>query len=196
LLQHFIDASSHDLSTPITTLLMSVKLLKLNAAQAPEQLQKLQAALTTNAENVQTTITRLDQLTQAIGSNTDRIDVSVQRLQVLLTGMLELAQLDKEFTLHPVPIDLNQLAREVVSEMEMLAQARNIQLNLATDPALGPLLLDQKEFRRALNHLLRNAINFTQAEGRVCLKTYQQHGQTVLEVSDNGMGIEPDAFYL
>lgn len=192
LLQQFIDASSHDLSTPITTLLMSITLLKRNTTQLPDHLHKL-GGIPTNGDTADpSALTHLDKLIQSIVVNSDRIDVSIQRLQKLVAGMLELARLDKEFKLNIVSSDLNHLVGEVLREAESLLQIRAITLQFMAAPNLGQVKLDPLEFRRVIRHLLENALNFTQPAGVICLKTYQYDQQAVLEISDTGIGIAPE----
>lgn len=189
LLQQFIDASSHDLSTPITTLLMSLKLLKHNAAQVSEQLLALHTAIDSAPGTVQSIMAKLDKLVQGVVGNSERIDISTQRLQKLLAGMLELAQLDRDFTLQTTLNDLNQLVNAALHEAAALAQAQGIALHFEPDPTLGLLRLDQREFGRVLKHLLNNALHFTPRGGQVTLKTRQEAGQALFEISDTGIGI-------
>ena len=50
---------------------------------------------------------------------------------------------------------------------------------------------EQNQLSRLVINLVSNAIHYSQ-EGQVKVSTYLDHGQICLDVSDNGIGIDPE----
>lgn len=59
----------------------------------------------------------------------------------------------------------------------------------------GPFMIraDRKQLMRVLNNLIRNSIQATSGkkDGRIDIRLYSEEGNHILEISDNGTGIEP-----
>ncbi|HYF16947.1 MAG TPA: ATP-binding protein, partial [Ramlibacter sp.] len=72
---------------------------------------------------------------------------------------------------------------------------RDKQLRLVLDLQAGAstALADEARMQQVLWNLLRNAIKFTPEDGRVQVRTRLEGPHLVLEVSDSGIGIEPEA---
>ena len=90
-----------------------------------------------------------------------------------------------------VPLELNALLREVVSELAPMALASRLDLGL-DDPGgkvyvMGnPVLLGE-----LLHNLVSNAIHYTPDEGVVNIRLLTAMGAVSIEVEDNGPGIPP-----
>jgi signal transduction histidine kinase len=52
---------------------------------------------------------------------------------------------------------------------------------------------DRARLKQVVVNLLDNAIKYTSAKGEIHLRVVATNGHAVLEVSDNGIGIPPDA---
>ena len=90
----------------------------------------------------------------------------------------------------PAPTDLIALAEESVSEMQLQATAKGINLRGTwPDGAQAPAMLDDYLIHRALINLLSNAIKFSPKSGQVEVSVDQRDGQYVLSVLDQGPGI-------
>jgi signal transduction histidine kinase len=57
---------------------------------------------------------------------------------------------------------------------------------------LPTIQANEDDLRRAIKHLLSNAINFTPSEGMVRLRTTVREGRIAIEVSDTGIGMTAD----
>jgi heavy metal sensor kinase len=85
----------------------------------------------------------------------------------------------------------DQLLREVVGTMQLVAQEKGICLT-AADNARCLLTSDSRQLRRVLYNLMDNAIKYTGAAGRVAVSgTVNETGWT-LTVADTGSGIPPE----
>jgi PAS domain S-box-containing protein len=187
LLREFIDITSHDLNTPLTTLRIATDLLRVYATRLPAPIATLRTILRDTA--VEETLTQLEKLVQSVVTNGDRINESTLRLQRLVGEMLEMVRLDKQVPLTLRDASLNEVARAVLQQAEANARTQGLALCYEPDPTLPPIPLDEQEIQRAIHHLVGNAITYSPAGGTVRLRTRQQDGQAILEVSDTGIGI-------
>jgi signal transduction histidine kinase len=87
-------------------------------------------------------------------------------------------------------VDLAGVARESVAAARPAAEAKGITLDFETDgPA--PLHADGARLGQVVDNLVSNAIKFTPDGGRVSVHVALTDGDTVLEVRDSGIGIDP-----
>ena len=94
--------------------------------------------------------------------------------------------------------NLNDLVRATVLVMDRGLVAHQISVQLLLDDALPPILADPVQIQRVLVNLLTNAIESLEAAEnrprRITVRSEAREGRDVLlEVSDNGVGIAPDA---
>ncbi|MFB9205691.1 sensor histidine kinase [Nonomuraea spiralis] len=108
---------------------------------------------------------------------------SLDRLQAIVTDLLTLTRLDAGAPSDHEPVDLGEL---VVAETTRARTKR-----VVTDPQEGVVVMgDRLQLTRLLTNLLDNAERH--AETRVVVTVREEDGQAVLEVLDDGGGIEPD----
>src|SRR4029079_756790 len=87
--------------------------------------------------------------------------------------------------------DLSALVAGVVESFRPAADAQQLTLKSALDPAAGPVHGDPDRLRQVVENLLGNAIKFTPARGTVMV-TLARHREAHLVVSDTGSGIDPE----
>lgn len=162
-LRAFVADAAHELNTPLTALQTNVEL----AASAADEVER--------------------------GELLARAQAQIERLQSLVTGLLNLSRLEgKKDTPHREAVDLGALAQTLGE----LYASRAEQAGLTFDLELpgGPMMTlgDLAQLRRALENLLDNAIKFTPAGGEVRLRLARAGGQITLSVEDTGIGIPPE----
>lgn len=113
-----------------------------------------------------------------------RIEDEAGRMTRLVTDLLELARLDREASLQPVPTDLVVLARDAIAD----ATAAEPDRPLALD-APGTLLanVDESRIRQVLANLLANVRAHTPPGTPATIRL----APGVIEVSDEGPGMPP-----
>jgi heavy metal sensor kinase len=124
------------------------------------------------------------------------IDVAEEcsRLTSLLNRLLLLAEGDAgQLGAHDQNAQLDKVVRESVNMFEAVAESKGVHLKLAS---LSPVTVPGEEYhlRQVVRNLLDNAIKFTPSSGRVLvdLATDVDKKQTILRVSDSGVGIGPE----
>jgi heavy metal sensor kinase len=86
---------------------------------------------------------------------------------------------------------LDDLLRDVVGNMQVVAQDKHVTLSLAENPAC-PLMADPRQLRRVFYNLIDNAIKYTNESGRITVSNCVTDGQATIQVSDTGTGISPE----
>lgn len=115
---------------------------------------------------------------------------SVARLGAMIDDVLDLTDFEAGGgTLDRESVDLEALAREAADAISDAARARPLDLIVEIDASVGSVMGDRRRLRQALDHLLRNAIVYTPAGGRVTLRASGNGRTAQLVVSDDGPGI-------
>jgi two-component system, OmpR family, sensor kinase len=160
--REFVADAAHELRTPLTALRLQVQLA--DRAREPDERAAAFAALKHG----------LDRATR------------------LVEQLLALARQEPEAAPQPKrPVNLGELVREVVAELEPLALAKSIDLGVTRDDA-GTIQGDRDGLHTLLENLVDNAARYTPAGGRVDAAAYRESGSAVLTVVDTGPGIPPE----
>ena len=125
----------------------------------------------------------------------DAISKCGSHLLDLINDILDLSKIEAGFIdLEPVATDLAQLAVDLKYVVGEAARRRGLLLTMRIAPDVPRrVMLDGRHVRQVLLNLLGNAIKFT-AHGEVRLEVGRtDDGRLLFEISDTGMGIEPEA---
>ncbi len=110
----------------------------------------------------------------------------------LVDDLLTVAFLDGErLRVQCAPTDLAAVAGHVASDQAPAARAAGVELLLEA-AQLSAVSGDHDRLVQVLENLLTNAVKFTPAGGRVTVRVCERGGDPVLEVSDTGVGVEPE----
>jgi signal transduction histidine kinase len=123
----------------------------------------------------------LELLLGVVADESRRIDDIVQRF-------LEYA---RPPTLAPRATDLAAEVREIVEATRPMALSRGVTLD-ADVAGAAIAVIDPAQLRQAIDNLLRNAIEATQAGGQVAIVARSTGKGHSIEVRDTGAGIAPD----
>src|SRR6185437_9130677 len=131
----------------------------------------------------------LGECRRVLESNLEEID----RLNRMIRNLLVLAQADAgEMRPKLEAMDLNELVRDLVEQMRVVAQARGVELRAATSAPV-PLRADSLRLRQMVLNLIDNAVKYTPAGGRIEVRVERAPGtsgpEARLLVRDSGMGI-------
>ncbi|MGH9466590.1 MAG: sensor histidine kinase [Terriglobales bacterium] len=132
----------------------------------------------------------LGECRRVLESNLEEID----RLNRMIRNLLVLAQADAgEMKPRLEAMDLNELVRDLVEQMRVVAQAHELELRAET-AAPVPLQADSLRVRQMVLNLIDNAVKYTPPGGRIEVRVERAvlpRGRTEarLLVRDTGMGI-------
>ena len=101
----------------------------------------------------------------------------------IITGKLRL-------DVRPTPI--RSIIEGAVESVRALADARSVTIEARLDEADEPLPCDPARMQQVVWNLLTNAIKFTPEGGRVAVQVSRTSCDLSIEVTDTGIGIEPD----
>jgi len=125
----------------------------------------------------------------------ERVTIASKALLTLVNDVLDFSKLEAgEIRLEPRPVDMPQLAREVMDLFGQQAAAKGVALELDLADGIPPAVaLDADRVRQVLINLVGNAVKFT-AEGAVRLELGYDCDAELLSASvvDTGPGIEAD----
>lgn len=114
----------------------------------------------------------------------------VKRLEALVQDITELARIESgEVPLAQEKITADELSETSINAVSQLAGEKEISLEMEKSPQETPFHGDRRYIERALVNLLENAIKYTEAGGRVTLKSYPTDQMVAFAVSDTGIGI-------
>ncbi len=91
--------------------------------------------------------------------------------------------------LEQVPIELSTLCHGLADEMAPQIAARRLELIASIEPSSGVVRGDMRRLRQAVDHVLRNAVDYTPEGGRIFFHASGDVEQATIIVSDNGEGI-------
>ena len=118
----------------------------------------------------------------------------VDRLGRLVDDIQHLSRIESgQFSLDFQPVDVQQLAQRVLSQLAVQAQSKQIDLRL--DRGSGPVLVQADADRAAqiLINLIGNAIRYTPEGGLVRVSVLENGRFAEVTVQDNGIGIPAES---
>lgn len=120
----------------------------------------------------------------------DILRQSSVRLQKLIEDLINfsIAQAEDPF-LNERPVQLHRLLERVIDEQRLLAGAHRI--NIKREFAPATVVGDQEKIKTIFDNLLSNAIRYSPDGGEIEFRLARNSGQAVIDVRDQGPGIDP-----
>lgn len=118
---------------------------------------------------------------------------SVDYMQKLVEESLDLRAIESgHIKLARVPTNINEIARQTIERNTDYARKKNISLRAELAQGLPSVKADDIRLAQVLDNLVGNAIKFSPAGAAACVRTRVERGAIVLEVSDNGPGLNAE----
>ena len=158
--QQFIQDISHEIKTPLTIIRGGVE-VGLKKIRSPEKYETI----------LENTLEEINKITQVI------------------ENLLTLAKFDnREISLQIKKFHLNDLMKDVLSEITILAEAKNLQIEF-TENALIDIEADESQIKSLLLNLLDNAVKYTPAQGKIVVTLNKKDSLASIAIQDSGIGI-------
>lgn len=163
--EDFLLVASHELKTPLTSLLGQAELLMRRMAR------------------------------EANGSAPNKHSIKViveqaKRLNRMITALLDVSRIETgQLALECRIMNLSGLLQRVVAEIQLTLEKHTVVCDVPEDS----LLIDGDELRleQVFQNLITNAVKYSPKGGSVVVRAEEQGGRATVAVTDEGMGIPP-----
>ncbi|MEA3081104.1 MAG: hypothetical protein QOD54_772, partial [Sphingomonadales bacterium] len=116
---------------------------------------------------------------------------SVGRLSKLINDVLDLTTGDtRGVALEKERVDIGGLCRAAAETAKPRAAEKAQKLEVEIAASAGNVFGDARRLRESIEHLLQNAIAYTDRKGRISLSADGDKKQAVIRIADNGTGID------
>lgn len=121
----------------------------------------------------------------------EAINRSSNHLLELISEILDQSKIELgTVTIEPEDVDISGMLSESITLIKERSERAQIEIILECDESLPAFPLDRLKVKQAVLNLLTNAIKFTDTNGVVSIKAFQNHDQDlVIKVKDTGIGI-------
>jgi len=119
-----------------------------------------------------------------------RIEQEADRMSSLVAELLELARLDRDSSLDLTETDLSALVADAVEDARAVEPGRPVR---ASTPASLVVVADEPRIRQVLANLLGNVREHTAQDTPVAVRLSEAGQGALLEVTDSGQGMDPEA---
>jgi signal transduction histidine kinase len=157
---------SHDLRTPITTLLAHLESLQLNDPPLTEEERREFVAVAMRQGH---------------------------RISRLVEQLLEAAKLEAgQVAINPETFPIGEVLQDVVQKFTLQARDKGLRLRVLVDPPEARVHADIALIERVFDNLIGNAIRHTPTGGEVVLEARREQRMVRLTVTDSGPGMSAD----
>ena len=117
---------------------------------------------------------------------------NVDRLSYLVKDLDEISKLESgEIPINFSKFRINDLIREVMESLELKANQHHIKLSYKDKYDESIMVsADKEKIRQVLINLIDNSLKYGKEGGNTYLRLYDLHDQVLVEVTDDGIGIE------
>jgi signal transduction histidine kinase/AmiR/NasT family two-component response regulator len=159
----FVNTVSHDLRSPLTAILGYAEL-----------------------------IDRIGGINNAQHEFIQRIRGSVREITSLIDDLLNLSRIESSMEEDIQPVQLSEIINQSLAVFQPQIEQKKITIQVSINENLPDVLANPIHVRSLFDNLIGNAIKYTLENGRVTIQASSQNSQTVITITDTGIGI-PEA---
>jgi PAS domain S-box-containing protein len=160
----FLASLSHELRTPLTPAMLAAGYLAENENLPPEFREDVTA-----------------------------IWRSVQLEAQLIDDLLDVTRITRgKIEVHHEVVDVHRLLHSAVEIVESDMSKKEIELVMHLGAGQRHIWADPVRIQQVFWNLINNAVKFTPQKGRISIHSFNKGKQFVFEISDTGIGIEPE----
>jgi len=122
----------------------------------------------------------------------EAIDRNARAQVQLVDSLVDVSRIvSGRFHMASGPVQLSGAIESAADAVRPAAQARDVRLDLAIDPAAGAVLGDATRLQQVVWNLLSNAVRFAPQGGQVQVRVRDAGAWVELAITDDGPGIDP-----
>lgn len=159
---NFVHTVSHDLRSPLTSILGYIELL----------------------DRVGPVNDRQEQFIK-------RVRTSVHNITELINDLLDLGRIESGLDRRREWVSLNSVIEYARENFDEQLKQKNLRLTLDISPNLPQIFGDAVRLRQVVDNLLGNAIRYTPEGGEISIIAREENEKVIIQVSDTGFGIPP-----
>ena len=156
----FVNNVSHDLRSPLTSIMGYVELLK-----------------------------RVGDINEKQAEFIERIQSSIRQITSLIQELLQLGKIESRLDANFRICSLPPIVEEVMTGFKLVAAEKNQILKFDRVDGIPSVYGDSMQLRQLFQNLIGNAIKYTGQGGKIVVEVGQEKEQVIVRVSDNGRGI-------
>ncbi len=163
----FISTLSHELKTPLTSIMMGASMLE-------------EDSIIKNEEES--------------GKIIETLQEDSQKLLDMIDNLLRLTELENEQNyLNLEATDISEIINNSIKNFITIALSKNINIVFEKDKNIPLLNIDREKFFWVVNNLLSNAIKYSLQYGDIIIKLKYRKKVVILTIKDFGIGISPES---
>lgn len=156
----FIHTVSHDLRSPLTSIMGYVELLE-----------------------------RVGPLNNQQRDFVRRVQASAKDITYLVNELLDLGRVEAGFDTHMDRVQLEDILRYTIENVRKQAEDKSLALVNQVNGEIPPVMGNPIRLRQVVDNLVSNAVKYTPNGGSVTTRLHPEGDQVVFSVSDTGVGI-------
>jgi signal transduction histidine kinase len=163
----FLSIASHELKTPLTSLLMAAQLIQRRTAREATLGPRDQRALTVVVNQA-------------------------ARLNRMILSLLDLSRIESgQLSIEHGEVDLNALVRSLQEEVTPTLEQHTLEVEAPDTPVL--VRGDALRLEQVLQNLVQNGVRYSPQGGPITVRLTTQDGEARIAVTDRGIGIPAEA---
>lgn len=157
-----LDTISHDIKSPLTSLMLTISLLKKNSIETSEQYKTLFYIL----EN------------------------SVKKMQSVINELTDAGKQKQKYKTQEELLNFENILEDV--RLSLSSNIKDSGAKIISEVNVSEILYSRRKLRSIVYNLVNNAIKFKSAERKpeILITTTKEKNYVVISVKDNGIGIE------
>ena len=160
--KEFIANVSHELKTPITTIKSYSETLLAGALENKETTKEFISI----------------------------IDSETERMSRLVKDLLKLSRIEyNQETWKKTLINPGEILDSVYRKLRIRANEKKQKVNINIDKSIEKVLFDKEGLEQILQNIIANSIKYTKERGKIDITCYNNRGNVVISVKDDGIGI-------
>lgn len=160
----FVSIAAHQLRTPLTSVRFAIQILSESLGNSLDEIQN---------------------------RSLEQARIAVDRMFSMIEDLLTVDALDYgNLKLVPETVAPEKIISDIVTNLEPIILQKKLQVHL--NFAYSPMVMkaDPKRLKDAFSNLIDNAVKYTPTEGAITISTKYTGTHVIIEISDNGIGID------